>query len=152
MIPTKKEALNIVGIATRTSNTPGKADKDIPQLWNKFMMENTLQRIPNKVDDTVYALYTNYEGDHTQPYTVVIGCNVDSFDNIPEDMTVILIPESKYTQFMAKGDLTKDAVINTWMTIWGTDLNRTYTTDIEIYGEKAIDLTNGEAEILVATA
>ena len=67
-------------------------------------------------------------------------------------MTVILIPESKYTQCMAKGDLTKDAVINTWMTIWGTDLNRTYTTDIEIYGEKAIDLTNGEAEILVATA
>ena len=152
MIPTKKEALNIVGIAIRTSNTPGKADKDIPQLWNKFMLENTLQRIPNKVDDTVYALYTNYEGDHTQPYTVVIGCNVASFDNIPEDMTVILIPESKYTQFMAKGDLTKDAVINTWMTIWGTDLNRTYTTDIEIYGEKAIDLTNGEAEILVATA
>ncbi|MEM6892725.1 MAG: GyrI-like domain-containing protein [Bacteroidota bacterium] len=152
MIHTKKEALNIVGISTRTSNTPGKADKDIPQLWNKFMMENTLQRIPNKVDDTVYALYTNYEGDHTQPYTVVIGCNVASFDNIPEDMTVILIPESKYTQFMAKGDLTKDAVINTWMTIWGTDLNRTYTTDIEIYGEKAIDLTNGEAEILVATA
>ncbi|MEL7270847.1 MAG: GyrI-like domain-containing protein [Bacteroidota bacterium] len=152
MIHTKKEALNIVGIATRTLNKPGKADKDIPQLWNKFMAENTLQRIPNKVDNTVYALYTNYEGDHTQPYTVVIGCNVASLDNIPEDMTVILIPESKYTQFMAKGDLTKDAVINTWMTIWSTDLNRTYTTDIEIYGEKAIDLTDGEAEILVATA
>ena len=152
MIHTKKEALNIVGIATRTLNKPGKADKDIPQLWNKFMAENTLQRIPNKVDNTVYALYTNYEGDHTQPYTVVIGCNVASLDNIPEDMTVILIPESKYTQFMAKGDLTKDAVIKTWMTIWSTDLNRTYTTDIEIYGEKAIDLTDGEAEILVATA
>jgi len=48
MIHTKKEALNIVGIATRTLNKPGKADKDIPQLWNKFMAENTLQRIPNK--------------------------------------------------------------------------------------------------------
>ncbi|MEL6485114.1 MAG: GyrI-like domain-containing protein [Bacteroidota bacterium] len=152
MTNTKKEALNIVGIATKTSNKPGKADKDIPKLWEKFMVENTLERIPNKVDDTVYALYTNYEGDHTQPYTVVIGCNVASLDNIPEDMTVILIPESHYTQFTAKGNLTKDAVINTWMTIWNTDLKRTYTTDIEIYGEKASDPTNGEAEILVATA
>ncbi|WP_299487560.1 GyrI-like domain-containing protein [uncultured Allomuricauda sp.] len=151
MTSTKKNALNIVGLAARTSNDPGKADQDIPKLWEKFIAENTLNRIPNKVDQTLYAIYTDYEGDHTKPYTIVIGCNVSKLDNIPEDMTVKMIPESNYTKFIAKGDLTKDAVISTWMDIWNTNLNRTYTTDIEIYGEKAIDPTNGEAEILIAT-
>ncbi|WP_222981793.1 GyrI-like domain-containing protein [Flagellimonas meishanensis] len=152
MTNTKKGELTIVGIAARTSNNAGKAERDIPKLWDKFMAENTLNRIPNKVDHTIYAIYTDYEGDHTQPYTIVIGCNVSSLDNIPEDMTVKIVPESNYTQFIAKGDLTKDAVINTWMEIWNTDLNRTFTTDMEIYGEKAMNPTSGEAEILVATA
>ena len=151
MTMTKKEELTIVGISIRTSNTPGKGDKDIPQLWGRFMAERVVNRIPNKVDDTVYAIYTDYEGDHTQPYTLVIGCNVSSLDNIPEDMTVKIVPASNYTQFIAKGDLTKDAVIKTWMEIWNTPLERTYSTDIEVYGEKAVDPTNGEAEILVAT-
>ena len=152
MTNTKKEELTIVGIAIRTSNQPGKGDRDIPELWGKFMAENVVNRIPNKVDETIYAIYTDYEGDHTQPYTLVIGCKVFSLDNIPEDMTVKIVPASNYTQFTAKGDLTKDAVINTWMEIWKTKLERTYTADIEIYGEKAMDPTNGEAEILVATA
>ncbi|MGX1931263.1 GyrI-like domain-containing protein [Flagellimonas sp. 2504JD4-2] len=151
MTSTKRDALTIVGLAARTSNDRGKADRDIPQLWEKFIAENTLNRIPNKVDDTLYAIYTDYEGDHTQPYTIVIGCNVSGLDNIPEDMTVKMIPESNYTKFVAKGDLTKDAVINTWMDIWKTDINRAYTSDIEVYGEKAVDPTNGEAEILIAT-
>lgn len=150
MTNTKRDALTIVGLATRTSNDRGKADKDIPQLWEKFMAENALNRIPNKVDETLYAIYTDYEGDHTEPYTIVIGCNVAHLDNIPEDMTVKMIPESNYTKFTAKGDLTKDAVINTWMDIWNTNLKRTYTTDIEIYGEKALNPTDGEAEILIA--
>ncbi|MEM9648503.1 MAG: GyrI-like domain-containing protein [Bacteroidota bacterium] len=151
MTHTKKGDMTIVGLSARTSNNPGEADRDIPKLWERFMAENTINRIPHKVDQTIYAIYTDYEGDHTQPYTIVIGCNVDSLDNIPEDLTVKLIPEAEYTRFIAKGDLTKDAVINTWMDIWKTDLNRTYTTDIEVYGDKAVDPTNGEAEILIAT-
>lgn len=150
MTHTKKDAFTIVGISARTSNENGKAENDIPQLWQKFMAEGVAHRIPNKVDDTIYAIYTNYEGDHTKPYTIVIGCNVSNLDNIPEDLTVKMVPSSNYTKFTAKGDLTKDAVINTWMEIWNKDLKRTYTTDIEIYGEKALNPTDGEADILIA--
>ncbi|WP_420320488.1 GyrI-like domain-containing protein [Flagellimonas sp.] len=151
MTSTRKKELSIVGLSIRTSNDPGKADKQIPQLWEKFMAENTVARIPHKVDETIYAIYTDYEGDHTKPYTMVIGCNVFNLDNIPDDLTVKMVPPANYTKFTAKGDLTKDAVINTWMDIWNTDLKRTYTTDMEIYGEKAMNPTDGEAEILVAT-
>ncbi|MEM7483627.1 MAG: GyrI-like domain-containing protein [Bacteroidota bacterium] len=150
MTTTKTNELTIVGIAVRTSNQNGKAQHDIPKLWQQFGQENVSNRVPNKINDTIYAVYTDYEGDHTKPYTLVIGYNVASLNNIPEDMTVKIIPTSNYKKFTAKGNLTKDAVINTWMEIWNTDLKRTYTADIEVYGEKAIDPTNGEAEILIA--
>ncbi|MEM9001128.1 MAG: effector binding domain-containing protein [Bacteroidota bacterium] len=149
---TKKNEFMVVGITTRTSNENDRAATDIPTLWNRFMSENIANRVPNKVNGTVYALYTDYEGDHTQPYSLTIGCEVSSLNNIPEDMTVKMVPTATYAKFISKGNLTKDAVIDTWREIWSTDLQRAYTTDIEIYGEKAIDPTNGEAEILVAIA
>jgi len=31
------------------------------------------------------------------------------------------------------------------------DIERTYQSDFEMYGEKAIDPTNGEADIFIAT-
>jgi len=71
MTNTKKDELTIVGLSVRTSNAPGKADKDIPKLWDKFMAENITTQIPNKTDETIYAIYTDYEGDHTKPYTTV---------------------------------------------------------------------------------
>ncbi len=146
----KKEALNIVGITVRTSNEKGKADKDIPALWEQFMQKGISEKIPNKVNETIFALYTDYESDHNGPYTVVIGFQVSSLDNIPEDFSIHMVPEANYQKFTAKGDLTKDAVVNTWMEIWNTDLKRTYTTDIEVYGEKAMNPTNGEADIFIA--
>lgn len=150
MTSIKKESLDIVGISARTSNQNGKAAKDIPALWQKFMTENIASKVPNRINDTIYALYTDYEGDHTKPYTIIIGYNVSSLDNIPEDLTVKIVPEANYIKFITKGDLTKDAIINKWVQIWNMNLQRSYTTDIEVYDDKAINPTNGEAEILIA--
>lgn len=150
METTKKEGFTIVGITVRTSNENGKAVKDIPALWNKFIGGDIKSKIKNRVDDTIYALYTDYEGDHTKPYTTMVGCKVKDLENIPEDLTVKIIPNNTYAKFIAKGGLTKNAVYDKWLTIWEADIDRTYTTDIEVYGEKAIDPTNGEVEIYIA--
>jgi len=146
----EKNELLIAGIAVRTTNEGGKAMKDIPQLWNTFMVKDIKSKIPSEVDETIYALYTDYEGDHTQPYTLVIGYAVRSSDNIPKDLTIKSVPKSSYVKFTAKGDLTKMAVYECWEKIWKTDLKRAFTTDIEVYGEKASNPTDGEAEIWIA--
>ncbi|MEI6865608.1 GyrI-like domain-containing protein [Flavicella sp.] len=146
----KREAFTLVGISTRTSNVKGKAEIDIPKLWSQFMSNQAINSLPNKLNDNIYALYTDYESDYNGEYTVIIGYQVASLDSIPGEFTVKVVPESNYKKFTAKGDLTKDAVINTWMEIWKKDLKRTYTTDIEIYGEKAINPADGEAEIFIA--
>lgn len=142
---------HIVGIWVRTTNQNNQAKKDIGELWQKFMAANLSETIPNIQDPTIYAVYTEYEGDHTQPYTTILGYRVTSLDNIPEGMKHISIEKGNYHQFTAKGNLTTNAVVDVWNEIWKMDLNRTYTTDFEAYGEKAADPTNGEAEIYIAT-
>lgn len=143
-------AFQIIGISVRTTNENGQAKKDIGGLWQKFMSENMQEKIPNIIDETIYAVYTDYEGDHTKPYTTILGYKVWSLDQIPEGMIGKEIEGATYTKFTAKGDLTNNAVIDEWGKIWNLDLDRTYTSDFEMYGEKAVDPTNGEADIFIA--
>jgi len=146
----KIEPFMVAGIAVRTTNAKGKAAKDIGALWNKFMDEDIQSKIPNKADSSIYAIYTDYEGDHNHPYTMILGCKVNSSKGLPSKLISRHFIGGNHLQYIAKGDLTKNAVHDVWQNIWASDLKRIYTADIEIYGEKAKDPTNGEAEILIA--
>ena len=150
MTNTQIDGFTIVGIKTRTSND-GSAGKDIPNLWSKFMDNELKSKIPNRIDDSIYCLYTNYEVDHTQPYDVVIGCKVSSVDSLPEGMIEHKVTASNGAKFVAKGSLVKgEAVINTWFKIWKTELDRTYTTDFEVYDNRSNDIHNAEVDIYVS--
>jgi predicted transcriptional regulator YdeE len=143
------EGLKIIGLAVRTSNNNGEAASDIPALWGRFLAENTIAAIPNKVDDTVYCVYTNYEGDFTQPYTALLGCKVSSLSEIPEGFTGINIAPANYVLFTAKGNLNEGAVVKEWMNIWNSNLERAYVADFEVYGPKAANTANAEVDIYI---
>lgn len=131
----QKPSCIIVGIECRTSNAPEAAPVDIPKLWHKFQSENIRDKIPHRASSEVIALYCDYEGDHTKPYTLVIGCPVTSLGKVPEGMVAKTIPAGSYALFRAAGEYPK-SVIETWGKIWQTDLKRTYTGDYELYGDK----------------
>jgi predicted transcriptional regulator YdeE len=142
-----KTAALLIGIECRTSNALDAAPQDIPKLWGRFYGEDILSRIPNRVSDEVIALYTGYEGDYTQPYTVVIGCPVSSIDTVPEGMVAKTIPASSYAVFRAIGEHPK-ALIETWGNIWKQDtLERTYLSDFELYGSKFV--SDQEVEVYI---
>ncbi len=143
-------SFQVIGISVRTTNQDEKSKKDIGELWGRFMSQNMFEKIPNITDETIYAVYTEYEGDHTQPYTTIIGYRVHSLDKIPEGLVGITIEPATYHKFIAKGDLTDTAVISKWGEICAMNIQRTYTTDFEMYGIKAADPTNGEADIYIA--
>lgn len=145
-----KNAMNIVGISVRTTNENQQAIKDIPVLWQRFMGEGLMQKVENRLDDTIYCLYTDYESDHTAPYTTILGVQVPNLDVVPEGMVGKAIPAAKYQRFEAKGDLTKNAVSDAWYKIWEEDLDRTYTTDMEVYGEKASNPKDALVDIFIA--
>ena len=150
MQTTKIEAFHIIGISVRTSNENGQAGQDIGQLWNKFMSEGVLQKIPNKISDEILSIYTNYESDHTEAYDTILGCKVSSLDIIPDGMISQSFEGGTFAQFLSKGDATKGAVYNSWVDIWNTDLDRLYTADFEVYGEKAQNPSDAEVDIFVA--
>lgn len=146
----KIEPFKVIGIAVRTTNEDDQAAKDIPVLWEKFMQENVLENIPNKIDKTIYSIYTDYEKDHTKPYTTLLGCKVESLDHIPEGMIGKAFEGGDYIQFTAKGNLKEGLVINEWLKIWNMDLPRIFTADFERYGEKAQNPSDAEVDILIA--
>ena len=141
---------DFIGISVRTTNEKGKMGHDIPKLWQQFFSENILEKIPNKLENSIYSVYTEYESDFTKPYTVVLGCKVANLDKIPEGMVGITVPGGRFTKFTAKGDLHKGVVFSEWLKIWNTNLNRKYTADFEVYGEKALNPQDAEVDIFIA--
>jgi len=118
----------------------------------KFSSENVSSLIPNKIDDDVYSVYTDYKSDYTSDYTTILGYKVSSLDNIPTGLVGREFKAGKYFVFKAKGKR-PTAVISKWQEIWDKDkeLNRTYAADFEVYGQKSQDPENSEVDIYVAT-
>ncbi|TLX26498.1 AraC family transcriptional regulator [Chryseobacterium indologenes] len=146
----KMEPFKVIGISVRTTNENNQAAKDISVLWENLMNEDTLNRIPNKTDNTIYSIYTDYEKDHTKPYTTILGCKVENLDHIPEGMVGKSFDGGDYIKFTTKGDLAKDLVINEWLKIWEMDMDRAFTADFEVYGEKAQNPSDAEVDIFIA--
>ncbi len=146
----KIKSFFVIGISVRTTNENRQAGQDIPALWHRFMAEGTAEKIPNKTGNTVYCIYTDYEKDHTKPYTTILGCKVENLDTIPNGMVGKTFDDAEYERFVAKGNIWQGMVFDEWTKIWHSDLNRAYTADFEVYGEKAQNPENAEVYIFVA--
>lgn len=146
----QRPAMQLIGIACRTSNTPETGERDIPELWERLSSEEIINQIPNKTAHQVLGLYCDYEGDHTQPYTLVVGCPVSSLDHIPDGMVGKQIPGGSYALFKAVGEHPQ-TLIETWEHIWQqSDLKRTYTGDYELYTEKFFSVSPPEIDLYIA--
>jgi predicted transcriptional regulator YdeE len=140
----------VIGISIRTTNENGQSAKDLETLWGKFWGEQIQKQIPNKVNDDIYAVYTDYETDFTGPYTAIIGLSVSSFENIPEGFIGITIENAAYEKFISKGKM-PGAVFATWMEIWkNKDLNRAYKFDFTIHGKKYYNGDSAEVETFIS--
>lgn len=144
------QKFDIIGVSVRTTNENGQSGKDIPELWNQFLTKEIANQIPNKISSDIICVYTDYEKDHTKPYTTILGCVVENLDRIPKGMTGKTIEGLQYEKFTAKGKLAEGIVFNEWLKIWSSDLERTFTADFEIYGEKANNPENAEVDIYIA--
>jgi predicted transcriptional regulator YdeE len=145
------QSFKIIGIEVQTTNEKGKGAEDIGALWGKFFSENIAGKIPNKVSEEIYAIYTDYESDFTGKYTTVIGQKVTTFSSIPEGCVGREFQAGNYQKFLAKGAM-PNAIVEVWKEIWKNDKNlkRKYTADFEVYGEKSQQGDNSEVAIYIA--
>ena len=147
----QRGGLTLIGIALpgKTINDNQQSSADIGAFWQTFMKENIAAKIPGRSGDDVYAVYYDYEGDHTKPFAYFIGVPVGDDTTVPAGMTKLDIPTGKYCHFIAKGKM-PDCMINAWGQIWNADIKRSYTADYEVYGSRSGDAEDAEVDIFIA--
>lgn len=86
---TKKSEFKLIGLKLdhKTTNKGGQSSIDCGNLWQRFEIENFVERIPNKLGDEIYAVYFDYEGDNTEPFSYFIGCKVKQILMFPKVWT-----------------------------------------------------------------
>jgi predicted transcriptional regulator YdeE len=145
------KGFKIIGIATRTTNQNNQSAEDLGKLWSQFYAENIFEKIPDKVSSDIITIYTDYVSNYTEAYTAIIGVLVSTLDSVPEGLTGREFEAENFQKFTARGAM-PNAVVNTWINIWQQDkeLNRKYTYDLEVYGEKSQNGENAEVDIFIA--
>lgn len=147
----EKTEFKLIGLKLehKTSNEDGKSSIDCGNLWQKFEIENFANSIPDKLSDAIYAVYYEYEGDYTKPFSYFIGCKVKIDAPVPQGMDNLLIPAGSFTKVIAKGKM-PECVANSWKYIWNLNTDLAYKYDFEIYDDRSKDWSDAEVEIFVS--
>lgn len=151
----ERGGFTVVGIAARTSNAREMtADGIIDKQWGRLMQEGLLAKIPNKADQNIVAVYTDYASDHNGEYTFVLGARVKSDGDVPAGMVAKKIPAGKFAVFTSEKGVAAKVVPETWMKInclpqSAVGGDRVYRADYEIYDERAADPANSQVDVYV---
>lgn len=138
------DAIHVVGLELRTCNPD--APRTIPAHWARFMDEAVLQRIPHKLSDDVWAVYTHFEhaGLNNQGvYSLIVGAQVPADGEVPAGLARAVLPASERAVFSAEAGRPQ-SVAAVWQKIWAlSDLKKTFIADAERHA------ADGEIEILI---
>jgi predicted transcriptional regulator YdeE len=143
--------IRLVGISlkSKTTNLNGQSAVDCGNLWQEFERNNYANLIPDRLSDSIYAVYYAYEGDYRQPFSYFIGCAVKNEVPAIPGLEMLTLPAGAYRKFTAKGVL-PDCISYTWKKIWESDIRRAYRTDFEVYDERSKDWNNAEVDIFIS--
>jgi predicted transcriptional regulator YdeE len=85
-IAIKEITLMGLSLKKKTSNANGQSNIDCGNLWQKFETEDYANKITGRLNDEVLAVYHDYEGDYTKPFSYFIGCRVKPGEPIPQGL------------------------------------------------------------------
>lgn len=139
-------AFDVVGVSEIITDNEN-ASFQINGLWEKFFKRSVGQKIENRESDVIYAVYSDYEGDHTKPYRVTIGYKVANISDVSAGLHQVQVQKADYALMSAAGEQPK-ALLETWTAIWQSDLDRKFETDFEVYGQRFFE--EGLHEVLIA--
>jgi predicted transcriptional regulator YdeE len=152
----EEKEFSVIGIEARTNNAKEMSpDGVIPKQWGRFFKEGISEKIPNKVDPTIFAVYTGYASDRNGDYDFVIGCKVSDVSTVPPGMVVKKVPKGRYAVVStAKGPVEK-IVPQAWQQIWSLEDKsqlgglRAYKADFEVYDQRSQNPQDSQVDIYV---
>ena len=138
MTETTVDSFLVIGIEARTTNAREMSGQGaIGPLWGRLMKDALLERIPNRVDDRIVAVYSGYENGKDGEYSYLLGAKVQPATHVPDGMASRQVGAGAYAMFTAKGEPAVEMVIGIWKEIWSLEtrgtLKRAYQTDFEVY-------------------
>jgi predicted transcriptional regulator YdeE len=151
-----QEGFSVVGIEVRTTNAKeASGDGVIGKQWQKFFQDGIQRKVPDKVDDTVYAVYSDYASDHNGEYSFLIGVKVNPSAAVPAGLVLRKIPDGEYAVITSdKGPVGK-VVTAAWQQIYLLEDKhqlggpRAYRADFEVHDQRAADPQNTQVDVYV---
>lgn len=141
----------LIGLAlpSKTTNVNGQSGIDCGNLWQQFEKADLVHLIPGAINEDIYAVYYNYEGDEMMPFSYFIGCKVKPGTPIPVGLQGLEIPKQQSRKFVAKG-IIPDCITAMWQQIWLVEKDRSFGYDYEIYTQKSKNWKDAEVDIFVS--
>jgi len=145
----------VVGIEARTTNAREMSPEGIiARQWQRFVAENLLEQIPNRVDSSIVAVYTEYASDKDGEYTYVLGARVNSTKDVPSAMVAKKIPAGRYAIFTSEKGPVQEVVPTVWEKINSLAKSapggeRADKADYEVYDERAANPKQAQVEVHV---
>jgi predicted transcriptional regulator YdeE len=147
---------SVIGIQVRTNNAKETAAGGlIPGQWQKFFKEGIADKIPNKIDPTIYAVYTNYASDQRGDYDFIIGMKVSGVSDIPVGMVATTIPKGRYAIVPSSTGPVSQVVPEAWQHVYSLDDSkqlgggRAYKADFELYDQRSQDPQNSQVDLYI---
>jgi predicted transcriptional regulator YdeE len=147
---------SVIGIQVRTSNAKEMAGGGtIPRQWERFFKEGIADKIPNKVDSTIYAIYTNYASDHNGEYDFIIGMKVSSVSNVPPGMVAQQVPSGRFAVIASAKGAAAQVVPQAWQRVYDLDDKkqlggaRAYKADFELYDQRSQNPQDSQVDLYV---
>ncbi len=151
------EAFQVVGTFNSTNNAKEAGpDAIIGKQWHEFLSRHLIDKIPDKLDNDVIAVYTDYADGGGGEYSFVLGARVKPTPNptIPEGMIVKTVPGGRYAVFTTERGPLPKVVPDTWKQIWAyykspQNGTRAYQADFEVYDQRGTDPNSGQVDIYI---
>jgi predicted transcriptional regulator YdeE len=147
---------SVIGIQVRTSNAKEvNGGGAIPKQWERFFNEGIADKIPNKVDSTIYAVYTNYASDYNGEYDFIIGMKVSSVSDVPPGMVAKKVPKGRYAIVASAKGPVAQVVPQAWQRVYSLDDNkqlggaRAYKADFELYDQRSQNPQDSQVDLYV---
>ena len=150
---TQQDTFDVIGIQVRTNNAKeATGDGAIPKQWQRLFGDGVLNQIPNKTDQSITVVYSNYASDWNGDYDYTLGAKVKSGTKPPEGMVSVTVPAGKYLEFESARGAGQTVVPEAWKQIWTyfrdpASPQREYKADFERY--EPSDPANVQAHIFM---
>jgi predicted transcriptional regulator YdeE len=140
----------LVGLEIRTKNSDEfSANGKIPKLWEIFYQDSINEKIKDKISENIYAIYSNYQSDHTGEYDYFIGYEVQNTKTYMNDDKLIIkeINPGRYSVVTTEKGSVQKVIPAAWEKILKMSPSelggkRLFRTDYEIYTPEMKD-SNG---------